>query len=80
MSTAEAVNVAHAALLEATYLGPSQVTGQHVANQLHGIVLKDNPEDGKKFRAYVEHVAKPRAMNNPEWRVFYDAARKQRLS
>jgi MoxR-like ATPase len=79
MSTAEAVNVAHASLLEATYLGPSTVTGQHVANQLRGVVLKDNAEDGKKFRAYVEHVAKPRAETDPAWRAFYEAARKQPL-
>jgi MoxR-like ATPase len=79
MSTAEAVNVAHASLLEATYLGPSAVTGQHVANQLRGVVLKDNPEDGKKFRAYVEHVAKPRAEGHPAWRAFYEAARKRSL-
>jgi MoxR-like ATPase len=80
MSTAEAVNVAHASLLEAAYLGPPHVTGQHIANQLHGVVLKDNAEDGKKFRAYVEHVAKPRAEANPAWRAFYEAARRQRLS
>lgn len=79
MSTAEAVNVAHASLLEATYLGPSKVTGQHVANQLHGVVLKDNAEDGKKFRAYMEHIAKPRAEGDPEWRAFYEAVRKQRF-
>jgi MoxR-like ATPase len=79
MSTAEAVNVAHASLLEATYLGPSTVTGQHVANQLHGVVLKDNAEDGKKFRAYMEHVAKPRAEGLPAWRAFYEAVRKHRL-
>lgn len=80
MSTAEAVNVAHASLLEATYLGPTKVSGQHIANQLHGVVLKDNSEDGKKFRAYLEHVAKPRAEANPAWRAFYEAARKQRLT
>jgi MoxR-like ATPase len=79
MSTAEAVNVAHASLLEATYLGPSKVSGQHIANQLHGVVLKDNPEDGKRFRAYVEHVAKPRAEADPAWRAFYEAARKHRF-
>ena len=79
MSTAEAVNVAHASLLEATYLGPSTVTGQHVANQMRGVVLKDNAEDGKKFRAYIEHVAKPRAEADPAWRAFYEAARRQRL-
>lgn len=55
------------------------MTGQHVANQLRGVVLKDNAEDGKKFRAYIEHVAKPRAEADPAWRAFYEAARRQRL-
>ena len=58
---------------------PSAVTGQHVANQLRGVVLKDNAEDGKKFRAYVEHAAKPRAESDPAWRAFHEAARKQSL-
>ena len=80
MSTAEAVNVAHASLIEATYLGPAAVSGAHVANQLQGVVLKDNPEDGKRLRAYVEHVAKPRAETHAEWRAFYEAARRMRLA
>jgi MoxR-like ATPase len=80
MSTAEAVNVAHASLIEAAYLGPAAVSGAHVANQLQGIVLKDNPEDGKRLRAYVEHVAKPRAETHAEWRAFYEAARRMRLA
>ena len=80
MSTAEAVNVAHASLIEAAYLGPAAVSGAHVANQLQGVVLKDNPEDGKRLRAYVEHVAKPRAETHAEWRAFYEAARRMRLA
>lgn len=80
MSTAEAVNVAHAALIEATYLGPMAVSGSHVAHQLQGVVLKDNPDDGKKLRAYVEHVAKPRAETSAEWRAFYESARRLRLA
>ena len=80
MSTAEAVNVAHASLIDAAYLGPVAVSGAHIANQLQGVVLKDNPEDGKKLRAYVEHVAKPRAETHAEWRAFYDAARRLRIA
>jgi MoxR-like ATPase len=79
MSTAEAVHVAHAALLEAMYLGTGDVAGQHVVNQLHGVVIKDNAEDAKKLRAYFEHVAKPRAADKAHWRDFYEAARRQRL-
>ncbi|MGI9333391.1 MAG: ATP-binding protein [Gammaproteobacteria bacterium] len=79
MSTAEAVNVAHAAALEAGYLDGSAATGAHLARQLQGIVLKDNPEDGKKLKAYVDHVAKDRAARNRQWKSFYDAARKLKL-
>ncbi len=80
MSTAEAVNVAHASLIEAAYLGPVAVSGAHVANQLQGVVLKDNPEDGKKLRAYIEYVARPRSETHAEWRAFYDAARRLRIA
>ena len=79
MSTAEAVNVAHAALLEATFLGDGRVRAMHVANQLQGVVLKDNPEDGKKLKVYVDHIAKDRADKSEDWREFYRTARKLRL-
>jgi len=79
MSTAEAVNVAHAALLEAAFLGDGRVSAVHVANQLQGVVLKDNPEDGKKLKVYVDHVAKDRAEKSEDWREFYRSARKLRL-
>ena len=79
MSTAEAVNVAHAALLEAAFLGDGHVSAAHVANQLQGVVLKDNPEDGKKLKVYVDHIAKDRAEKSEDWREFYRSARKLRL-
>lgn len=79
MSTAEAVNVAHAALLDAAFLGDGRVSAAHVANQLQGVVLKDNPEDGKKLKVYVDHVARDRAEKSEDWREFYRSARKLRL-
>jgi hypothetical protein len=42
-------------------------------------VLKDNPEDGKKLRAYIEHIAKERSAASAPWKEFYAAARKLRL-
>ncbi len=80
MSTAEAVNVVHAAALEAAYLDRAAVSGAHLARQIQGVVLKDNPEDGKKFKAYVDHVAKDRARRDQHWRTFYRTARKLRLT
>ena len=79
MSTAEAVNVAHAAALEAAFLDGGAVTGAHIARQIGGVVLKDDREDGRKFKSYVDHVVKDRARRGGAWRAFYDAARGLRL-
>ena len=75
MSTAEAVNVLHAAALEAVYLDDGRLSGAHVARQLQGVVLKDSPDDGKRFRAYVDHIVKERAGRSGPWKEFYQAAR-----
>ena len=80
MSTAEAVNVAHAAALEAAYLDGGAVTGAHIARQIQGVVLKDDREDGRKFKSYIDHVVKDRARGGGAWRSFYDAARALRLT
>ncbi len=70
MSTAEAVNVAHAAVLEAAYLEGGNATGAGVARQLRGVAFKDDPEDARKLRAYVDHIAKPRARTSRVWAEF----------
>ena len=75
MSTAEAVNVAHAAVLDAAYLDGGKVTGGHVARQLRGVVFKDDSEDERKLRAYVDYVAKSRAKGQKAWSDFYAASR-----
>jgi MoxR-like ATPase len=72
MSTAEAVSVAFAAGLDASYFGGGTVTGEHLARQLVGTVLKDSADDAKKVRQYFEVVAKTRAKTNPHWKSFYD--------
>lgn len=79
MSTAEAVNVLHAAALEAIYLDDGRLSAAHVARQLQGVVLKDSPDDGKRFRAYVDHIVKERAGRSGAWKEFYQAARALRL-
>lgn len=79
MSTAEAVNVMHAAALEAAYLDNGKLSGAHVARQLQGVVLKDSPEDGKRLRAYVDHIVKERAGRSGAWKDFYQAARALKL-
>ena len=65
MSSAEAVAVGFAAGLDAEYFGNGEVGGDHVARQLIGTVLKDNPDDGKKLRHYFDVVVKQRARRTP---------------
>ncbi len=79
MSTAEAVNVAHAATLEAVFLDNAPMNTAHIARQVQGVVLKDDPEDGKKFRAYVDHVAKERGRKDKRWKLFHQAAKQLNL-
>ena len=67
MSTAEAVAVAYAASLDAYYFGKKKLTGEHVARQLIGTVLKDNPEDGKKLGHYFDTVVRQRARRDATW-------------
>jgi MoxR-like ATPase len=67
MSTAEAVNVAHAAALDAVYFGDGKINGGHVARQLGGVVLKDNADDVRKLQAYVDHVVKERSRRGKAW-------------
>ncbi len=73
MSTAEAVNVAHAAALDAVYFGDGRIGGGHVARQLGGVVLKDNAEDVRKLRAYVDHVVKERSRRSKAWSEMHTA-------
>ncbi len=75
MSSAEAVAVGYAAALDAHYFGDGAVGGEHVARQLIGTVLKDNPEDGKKLRHYFDVVVKDRAKRDKQWRRMFDARR-----
>jgi hypothetical protein len=72
MSTAEAVSVAFAAGLEASYLGDGRLRGENLARQLVGTVLKDSAEDAKKVRQYFDVVVKNRAKRNEHWKSFYD--------
>ncbi|MDR1711046.1 MAG: AAA family ATPase [Propionibacteriaceae bacterium] len=74
MSTAEAVNVALAAALESRYLGDGTLTATQVAHQFVGVALKDNAEDAKRLRFYVDTVVRERARSDRDWKVFQSAA------
>lgn len=67
MSSAEAVAVGYAAALDAHYFGDGQAGGEHVARQLIGTVLKDNPDDGARLRHYFDVVIADRATRNQQW-------------
>ena len=75
MSSAEAVAVGYAACLDAHYFGDGEVGGEHIARQLIGTVLKDNPDDGKKLRHYFDVVVKQRAQRDAQWRRVLEARR-----
>lgn len=75
MSSAEAVAVGYAAGLDAHYFGDGAVGGEHIARQLIGTVLKDNPDDGKKLRHYFDVVVKQRAQRSKQWQRVFDARR-----
>lgn len=75
MSSAEAVAVGYAACLDAHYFSDGNVTGEHIARQLIGTVLKDNPDDGKKLRHYFDVVVKQRAQRQGQWKRVMDARR-----
>ena len=45
----------------------------HVARQLLGTVLKDNPEDAKKLRQYFDVVVKSRAKKSRAWQSYWEA-------
>lgn len=75
MSTAEAVAVAHAAALDAHYFGDKTLAPEHLARQMLGTALKDNPDDAKKLRHYMDVVVKARSTKHRAWSQFH-AARK----
>ena len=73
MSSAEAVAVGYAAALDAHYFDDGTPTGAHVARQLIGTVLKDNPDDGTRLRHYFDVVVRERARRDRQWRQVLDA-------
>jgi MoxR-like ATPase len=75
MSTAEAVNVALSAALEARYLGDGAVTPGGMARGLLGVALKDNQDDAARLRFYVDTVVRERARRDRAWKAFQAAAK-----
>ena len=61
------------AALDAAYFGNSKLESGHVARQLPGTVLKDNPDDLKKLQHYFDVVVKARGKGSKTWQQFYEA-------
>lgn len=75
MSTAEAVSVAYAGALEARYFGDGRLTPAELARQLLGVVFKDNRDDAKRLRHYLDSVVRERARRDANWKCFFDASK-----
>lgn len=74
MSTAEAVSVAMAAGLDATYLNDGDLNADSVGRHLATGILKDDPDDLKKLKHYFDRVVKKRAESKGgAWKAFAQA-------
>jgi len=71
MSTAEAVNVAHAVGVRAWFLEQREGSPQDLVDCIAGTVVKDNADDRAKLRRYFEQKAVKR--EGAHWRAYYEA-------
>lgn len=75
MSTAEAVNVAYAAALQARHFNGGRLTVREIAGQLQGVMLKDGQDDARRVRHYFDTVVRERGKRDALWKAFHDSAR-----
>ncbi len=75
MSTAEAVNVAYAAALQARHFNGGRLTVREIAGQLQGVMLKDGQDDARRVRHYFDTVVRERGKRDAQWKAFHEAAR-----
>jgi MoxR-like ATPase len=71
LSTAEAVAVAHAIGVRGWFLRKERPSAADIVEQLSGTAAKDNKEDLKRLRAYLEQRVAKRP--GPHWRELYEA-------
>jgi len=71
ISTAEAVSVAHAVALRGHYLRGDGGQPADIVEALAGAAAKDNPDDLKKIRRYIEQRASRR--KGEHWQAFHAA-------
>ena len=71
MSTAEAVNVAHAVGVRAWFLEQREGSPQDLVDCIAGTVVKDNADDRAKLHRYFEQKAAKR--QGKHWKAYYEA-------
>lgn len=71
MSTAEAVNVAHAVGVRAWFLEQRDGSPADLVDCIVGTVIKDDADDGAKLRRYFEQ--KVARKSGSHWRAYYEA-------
>lgn len=71
LSTAEAVSVAHSAGVRSWFLREEEPQAEDLVHGLNGAVTKDDPEDRKRLKAYVEQTVRTRKQSH--WEALYQA-------
>jgi MoxR-like ATPase len=71
LSTAEAVSLTHALGVRAWYLRSSEPNAADFVDSLAGTAVKDNPDDLKRLRAYLEQRVSGR--KGKVWKELYEA-------
>lgn len=71
MSTAEAVNVAHAVGVRAWFLDRREANPADLVDSISGTVVKDDADDRAKLRRYFEQSVPQRA--GEHWRAYHEA-------
>ncbi len=71
LSTAEAVSVAHAVGVRGFFLRGDAGSAKDIVEHLAGTAAKDNADDLKRLRAYLEQRVKKRSGGH--WQALYDA-------
>lgn len=72
LSTAEAIAVAFSAAVQCHYFGLPEVRPRDLSRFMLGTVIKDDEQDGRRFRDYLRVVRRLRS-GSPEWQDFADA-------
>lgn len=71
LSTAEAVAVAHSAGVRSWFLRSEAARAEDLIHGLNGAAAKDDPEDKKRLRAYLEQTVRSR--QGQHWSALYEA-------